>query len=168
MNPVRFDTEREAKTLGLRSAATLQTTRSYRVIGVTLAVVAVAILIVLFLPWQQTVRGNGTVIAFSPEDRPQVLPSRIDGRIDQFLVAEGAFVTKGTPVVQISETKDEYLDPQLLRRTVEERNAKALSNSEKREKAAALERMKLTLDSALIVKRQQAATYISNTRALLQ
>lgn len=168
MNPVRSNTEREAKTLGLRSAAILQTTRSYRVIVTTLAVVAVAIIIVLFLPWQQTVRGTGTVIAFSPEDRAQVLPSRIDGRITQFLVAEGAFVTKGTPVVQISEVKDEYLDPQLLERTVEERKAKAQSNSEKREKAAALERLKLTLDSALIVKRQQAITYISNTRALLQ
>ena len=168
MTPVRDLAQKEAKALGLRTVALLETRRSYRVVSMWLGGIVCSLLIMLWLPWQQTVRGTGTIIAFSPEDRAQTLPSRIDGRIEQFLVAEGAFVKAGTPVVQISEVKDEYLDPQLLLRTQEERVAKLKSIGEKTEKAAALERLKQTLDSALIVKRQQASTYITQSRALLE
>ena len=168
MSPVRDLAQKEAKALGLRTVALLETQRSYRVVWMSLGGIMLALVIVLLLPWQQTVRGTGTVIAFSPEDRAQTLPSLIDGRIEQFLVAEGTFVKAGTPVVKISEVKDDYLDPQLLQRTQEERSAKAESIREKAEKAAALQRLKLTLDSALIVKRQQATTYIAQSRALLE
>lgn len=168
MSPVRDATQQAAKDLGLRTAASLDTRRSFRVVWMWMLAILAAVVVVLLLPWQQNVQGTGTVIAFSPQDRAQTLPSRIDGRIERFLVGEGTFVRAGTPVVQISEVKDEYLDPKLLQRTREERSAKTQSNEEKADKAAALQRLLETLQSAVVMKRQQATTYIAQSRALLE
>ena len=168
MSPVRDATQQAARALGLQTASTLDTRRSYRVVWLWMIGILVAFLVVLLLPWQQNVQGTGTVIAFSPQDRAQTLPSRIDGRIERFLVGEGAFVTAGTPIVEISEVKDDYLDPKQLQRTQEEFAAKARANREKSEKAAALQRLLLTLESAVVMKRQQASTYIAQNRALLE
>jgi len=168
MSPVRDATQHEARALGLQTASTLDTRRSYRVVWWWIIGILLAFIVVLLLPWQQNVQGTGTVIAFSPQDRAQTLPSRIDGRIERFLVGEGAFVTKGTPIVEISEVKDDYLNPQLLQRTQEELAAKVRANREKSEKAAALQRLLQTLDAALVMKRQQASTYIGQSRALLE
>ena len=85
-----------------------------------------------------------------------------------FFVSEGAYVTAGTPIAEISEVKDDYLDPRQLQRTKEEREAKIRANHEKSEKAAALQRLLQTLESAATVKRQQATTYIAQNRAALE
>ncbi|MEO7996156.1 MAG: HlyD family efflux transporter periplasmic adaptor subunit [Gemmatimonadaceae bacterium] len=168
MSPVRDATQRTAHALGLQTAHTLETRRSFRVVWLWMAGIFTAVVVVLLLPWQQNVQGSGTVIAFSPQDRAQTLPARIDGRIERFLVDEGAFVRAGTPVVEISEVKDDYLDPALLERTSEQLDAKRQSNRDKVQKAAALERLLQTLQDALVAKREQARTYMSQSRALLE
>lgn len=168
MSPVRDATQQAARTLGLQTSQTLEARRSFRVVWLWMAGIFVSLVVVLLLPWQQNVQGSGTVIAFSPQDRAQTLPSRIDGRIERFLVDEGAYVRAGTPVVEISEVKDDYLDPALLQRTREQLNAKVQSNRDKAEKAAALERLMKTLQDALVLKREQARTYLSQSRALLE
>jgi len=50
----------------------------------------------LFLPWQQNVRGDGEVTALRPQDRPQVVPALIAGRIEAWNVSEGQYVTAGS------------------------------------------------------------------------
>ena len=67
--------------LPLNTARLLQEQVSYRVVWMWLGGIALALVLVLFLPWQQNVQGYGKVTALSPQDRPQTLPSRIDGRI---------------------------------------------------------------------------------------
>ncbi|MEO7363626.1 MAG: HlyD family efflux transporter periplasmic adaptor subunit [Gemmatimonadaceae bacterium] len=168
MSPVRDATQNESRSLGLQTAALLDSRRSYRVVWFWLIGILAAFILVLLLPWQQNVQGTGTVIAFSPSDRAQTLPSRIDGRIERFLVGEGVFVTAGTPIVEISEVKDDYLNPQQLLRTQEELAAKVRSNREKSEKAAALQRLLQTLEAAVVMKRQQATTYIGQNRAVFE
>lgn len=168
MSPVRDATLRAAHSLGLKTAETLESDRTYRVVWIWMLCIVASLLGVLLLPWQQTVRGTGTVIAFSPQDRPQTLPARIDGRIERFLVDEGAFVRAGTPVVEIAEVKDDYLDPELLERTKEQTAAKREANRDKVDKAAALERLLKTLEDARALKREQARNYLSQSRALLQ
>lgn len=76
-----------------------------------------AILILLFLPWTQNIRSFGNVTALQPNQRPQTIHSIISGRIEKWYVQEGQFVKKGDTILYISETKEEYLDPNLVENT---------------------------------------------------
>lgn len=77
---------------------------------------ALLLVVVLFLPWQQNVQGKGVVTSLRPQDRPQVVPTVIAGRIAAWHVAEGEYVKAGTLLVEITEVKDGYLDPNTLQR----------------------------------------------------
>lgn len=59
----------------------------------------------LLLPWQQTSRGAGRVIAFKPTERPQTIESPIYGRIVRWEqgIIEGAKVKKGQPILEIRD-----------------------------------------------------------------
>jgi len=78
----------------------------------------------LFLPWTQNVNSQGEVTTLTPNDRPQELPSIIEGKIVQWYIKEGDYVNEGDTIVYISEIKDEYWDPNLLKRTQEQIEAK--------------------------------------------
>lgn len=70
--------------------------------------------IILFLPWTQNIRSNALVTALKPNQRPQTIHSIIAGRIEKWFVQEGQFVKQGDTILFISETKEEYLDPNLV------------------------------------------------------
>lgn len=78
----------------------------------------------MFLPWTQTVHADGRVTTLRPEQRPQVLPSTISGRIEKWYVMEGQAVRKGDTIVHISEVKSDYFDPKLVERTGSQVEAK--------------------------------------------
>ena len=140
----------------LRSARLLNNAGPHRLFTRVLLGLFIVVLGVGFLPWQQNVQGNGSVTALRPEDRPQVVPSLIAGRIDRWHVQEGQFVTRGTLLVEISEVKDSYLDPQTVARTGEQVSGKAAAVDAKRAKVDALSRQldaladarRLSLDKA--------------------
>ncbi len=100
-----IDIERELKSLPLETTALLNAADSGRVVSRWLLGLLLTLVLVMFLPWQQNVQGNGAVTALSPSDRPQQLQTRIDGRIEAWFVAEGQFVKKGDSIVRISEIK---------------------------------------------------------------
>ena len=114
---------------------------------ILLAVFVVAVAI-MFLPWQQNVQGKGFVTALRPEDRPQVVPTVIAGRIERWHVGEGERVKKGTLLVEISEVKDGYLDPRTLERYGEQVEGKRAAIAAKRDKAAALGAQAVALEEA--------------------
>jgi adhesin transport system membrane fusion protein len=154
--------------LPLQTSRLLLEERSYRVISRWSLGLFVAFLLSAFIPWQQNIRGIGIVSALSPMDRSQDLPSRIDGRVERWFVAEGQFVAKGSPIAQISEIKDEYLDPEVLERTREQLDATVQSNVDKRNKAAALASQITALEEGLEVKLRQAQNKLEQTRAELE
>lgn len=154
--------------LPLNTARLLQAQASYRGVLTWLGGIAVGLLLVLFLPWQQNVQGKGKVSALSPQDRLQQLTSRIDGRIEKWLVPEGSYMKAGTPIVQISEIKDEYMDPQLRYRTSEQLNAKAEANRSKLGKAEALARQIDALEQSLTFKNQQARNKVAQYSAAVE
>jgi multidrug efflux pump subunit AcrA (membrane-fusion protein) len=86
-----------------------------------------AMVVVLFLPWTQNIRSRGNVTTLRQEQRPQEVNSIIPGRVVQWLVKEGDYVNAGDTILQLSEIKDDYLDPNLLGRTQEQLTAKQLS-----------------------------------------
>ncbi len=59
-------------------------------------IILILLIIFLFLPWQQTVKGVGQVIAYSPTERNYYIYSPISGFIKEFYVQEDQFVKKGT------------------------------------------------------------------------
>ncbi len=65
---------------------------------------------ILFLPWQQTVKGVGTVIAYNPTERNYNILSPISGFIENFYVQEDQFVKKGTLLFSMVDLDKKYLD----------------------------------------------------------
>lgn len=75
------------------------------------------LLVMLFLPWTQNIKAKGTITSLMQEDRPQEINSPIPGKILKWWVKEGDFVKKGDTILQLSEIKADYLDPNLIDRT---------------------------------------------------
>jgi multidrug resistance efflux pump len=124
----------------LRTARLLNAAGPHRMVARVLLVLLVVVVAVLFLPWQQNVQGKGLVTALRPQDRPQVVPALIAGRIERWHVQEGAPVRKGDLLVEISEIKESFLDPRTVARTAEQVAAKEAALRAKGEKVAALTR----------------------------
>jgi multidrug efflux pump subunit AcrA (membrane-fusion protein) len=92
----------------------------------------------LFLPWTQNIRAKGQVTSLNPDEKPQTIQSKIDGRIEAWYVREGDEVIKGDTILRISEIKDQYFDPSLLERTREQIEAQKEVNQNYEGKAAAI------------------------------
>ena len=69
-----------------------------------------AIILMAFAPWQQSVTGSGSVLAYSPEHRPQVIQAPIKGRIERWGkgIVENATVTKGQVIAEIRDLDESY------------------------------------------------------------
>ena len=92
----------------------------YWVYGILFVVV-----VCIFLPWTQNIRTRGKVTTLFQEQRPQQLNSIIPGKVVNWYYNEGDYVKAGDTILQISEIKDDYLDPNLLVRTNEQVDAKS-------------------------------------------
>lgn len=159
------DIQKELERLRLHSPTVLNTARSHRTFFRWIGGIGVVAVASLFLPWQQNVQGSGTVTALRPQDRPQTLPSVIDGQIAEWLVPEGQFVKKGQLIARVTEVKEDYLDPQVIQRTSEQRDAKAASNENKRAVAENLAEQATVLERALALKLDQTRNKIRQYEA---
>ncbi len=56
-----------------------------------------------FLPWQQTVRARGKVVAYSPTERKQVVTALVGGQIKKWYVVEGSKVKSGDAIADIED-----------------------------------------------------------------
>ncbi|PHR93521.1 MAG: biotin attachment protein [Leeuwenhoekiella sp.] len=121
-----------------------------------LQVFTVILIIVLFLPWTQTIQAVGYVTTLTPEQRPQTIQSPIPGRIEKWYVREGDSVAKGDTILFISEVKNEYFDPLLVERTEQQVRAKSNSVISYSEKVAALTNQIQALQAERILKLEQA------------
>ncbi|MFN6052642.1 MAG: biotin/lipoyl-binding protein, partial [Planctomycetia bacterium] len=57
----------------------------------------------LFIPWQQTVKGRGQIVAFAPTERKQVITARVTGQITKWHVVEGSKVKVGDAIADIDD-----------------------------------------------------------------
>ncbi len=113
-------------------------------------------LIVMFLPWTQNVRGNGSVTTLSPANRPQSVQSAIAGRVEKWFIEEGQEVKKGDTIVFISEVKSDYFDPLLVERTSAQLKSKSFSQTSYTSKVKALEQQIIALKEERKLKLEQA------------
>jgi adhesin transport system membrane fusion protein len=63
------------------------------------------------VPWQQTVLCRGTIVAYSPVERMQVITARVSGQVRTWHVVEGSRVKMNDPIVDIEDN-----DPELAAR----------------------------------------------------
>ncbi|HEY1114050.1 MAG TPA: HlyD family efflux transporter periplasmic adaptor subunit [Chitinophagaceae bacterium] len=129
---------------------------------------AALLALVLFLPWTQNIRTTGTVTTLGQEQRPQQINTIIGGRIEKWYVREGDYVRKGDTLVQLSEIKEEYLDPQLLGRTQEQLTAKQLTVDYYQQKVAATESQIVALNRGLAARISQLQGKLQQLRVKLQ
>lgn len=78
--------------------------------------IVLAVVLLVFIPWQQSVVGSGIITSFAPEARPQTIESTISGRIIRWNVREGARVYKGDTLCVLSDINVNFFDKSLLAR----------------------------------------------------
>jgi multidrug resistance efflux pump len=110
------------------------------------------LLLALFLPWTQNINANGAVTTLYQDQRPQQLNTIIPGRIVKWYVREGNYVQKGDTIVQLLDIKDDYLDPNLVKRTEEQLNAKKQKADLSRDKAMATQNQIVAIENARELK----------------
>jgi len=120
--------------------------------------------IVLFLPWTQTISGTGAVTTLSPEQRPQTIQSVIPGKIEKWYVNEGDFVNKGDTILYITEVKNEYFDPALIERTGDQVRSKSNSLNSYDQKLSALNTQLEALREERELKLEQARNKLIQAR----
>lgn len=109
----------------------------------------------MFLPWTQNIRSNGNVTTLSPNDRPQSVQATIGGKIEKWYVVEGDQVKVGDTIIQISEVKEEYFDPEILTNTDNQIVAKSESAKSYEEKARNLDQQLQALMNSKDIKLKQ-------------
>jgi len=144
-----------AKKEDLETLKVLQTPKASKILAKWVVGILALLFLIMFLPWQQNIRGDGKVTARDPENRPQQVETVIAGRIEDWRVQEGQYVHRGDTVMVISEVKNEYFDPELLSRLKDQIIAKEASIEAKRNKAQALKNQIEALYSLLKFKLQQ-------------
>lgn len=77
-------------------------------VGRFIFVLILVFVAILFLPWRQTVEGEGRVIAYDPTERIQSISAPIDGFIDTLYVSENEHVQKGAKLFDMIDLDKEY------------------------------------------------------------
>jgi len=148
----------------LYSLRSLDTPIAGKILARWLMGIGAIFLIVLFLPWQQNIRGKGKVTALSPSNRPQTIETIIAGRIQVWKVSEGQRVKKGDTIAIVSEVKEKYFDPQFLVRLRQVIDSKESSLNSKDLKAQALRRQISALENGMRTKTDQAKAKLEAER----
>lgn len=156
MDPSQNTKAHEVVYAGSHTLRTLRTHTGTRVLAKFLLSVLLLFILVLFLPWQQNIRGVGQITALNPANRPQTVETIIAGRIQKWFVREGDLVKKGDTIASITEVKEKYFDPQLLMRLRQQIVAKERSLNSKNEKADALQRQITALKETMKLKVEQS------------
>ncbi|MBL7751700.1 MAG: HlyD family efflux transporter periplasmic adaptor subunit, partial [Chitinophagaceae bacterium] len=109
----------------------------------------------LFLPWTQNIRAKGQVTTLYQNQRPQQVNTIIGGRVIKWYIKEGDYVKAGDTLVQLTEVKADYLDPQLLDRTKEQLTGKEMSVEYYKDKVAATQQQIGAINNGLTLKLDQ-------------
>lgn len=71
-------------------------------------VLLIFLIAILFLPWRQTVQGEGELIAYHPSERVHSISATIDGFINAFHVSEDEYILKGMKLFTMIDLDKDY------------------------------------------------------------
>lgn len=138
----------------------LNNPKHYKILNKILIIFSVVSVIFIFLPWTQNISGSGAVTTLKPNQRPQTIQSLISGRIEKWYVNEGDYVEKGDTILFISEIKEDYLDPNLVENTKNQRDAKVDAVDAYEGKVGALDSQMGAINNERNLKSKQAKNKI--------
>jgi multidrug resistance efflux pump len=79
-----------------------------------ITLVLLFLLIIIFVPWTQTVTVTGQMSAYTPYERPQDIEAQITGRIKKWHVFEGDQVKEGDLILELEDNDPNFMSPHLL------------------------------------------------------
>lgn len=71
-------------------------------------------LMLMFVPWTQTVNVIGQLSAYSPYERPQDIEAQIQARLKKWHVFEGVRVKQGELILELEDIDPNFMAPELL------------------------------------------------------
>ena len=87
------------------------------------------LLVIMFVPWTQTITVTGQMSAYTPYERPQDIESQITGRIKKWHVLEGDEVKEGELLLELEDNDPNFMSPHLL--TFLDQRQKALEKTQR-------------------------------------
>lgn len=153
-----FEDENKFKT-----AKKLNNIKHFKTLNKIIIGVSIFCVILLFVPWTQNITGSGFVTTLKPDQRPQTIHNAIAGRIEKWYVQEGDFVKKGDTILFISEIKDDYFDPNLIKNTQNQKDAKILSGQSYGNKVITLGTQMNSIENERKLKLEQARNKIKQS-----
>ncbi|MVN89945.1 HlyD family secretion protein [Mucilaginibacter aquatilis] len=163
-NPSYVEQIHNWQELSVRSCEKVLPAKGARLLGRILLILLFLFIIILLLPWRQTIPGRGTVTALRPQDRPQTVQNQIGGRIERWAVSEGQEVKRGDTILVISETSQSYFDPELPQRLNEQLNAKRGSDTANLQKIRATRAQIEALNKGLRFQLQAAENKVKQAQ----
>ncbi|PZM86252.1 MAG: secretion protein HlyD [Candidatus Melainabacteria bacterium] len=98
--------------------------RGYAVIAVMLSITLISfVLMLVYVPWQQSVAGTGKIIILSPMHRPHNIEAPIPARLKHWYVRDGQFVKQGELIAELSDLDPKFLDPEQGKRIAFQKQA---------------------------------------------
>ena len=164
VNESKKTVERNVDENSSLSMANLISSSGSRLLGRVMIGVSILFIIILLLPWRQTISGRGVVTALRPEDRAQTIQNQIGGRIEHWAVREGEQVKKGDTILIISETNQSYFNPELPERLDEQLAAKRGGEVAAEQKIAATNAQITALTSGLRIQLSAAENNVVQAR----
>jgi len=98
------------KNLRYKSLELIRISKVVKRVGIITFLLIVFFISILFLPWQQNIKGYGELVAYFPEERPYKVYAPINGFIDEILVPEDRFVEKGTPLIRMRDLDKNFFE----------------------------------------------------------
>lgn len=136
----------------------------HRLLSKILLGTSIFLLILLFLPWTQSISSNGYVTTLKPNQRPQTIQSPIPGRIEKWYIQEGDYVEKGDTILHIAEVKSDYFDPLLVERTNQQLDSKTNSVTAYDQKINSLKNQLKAIKKERLLKLEQTRNKLKQAR----
>ena len=143
---------------------TVNTANNAKVLARWLVGISILLVSCLFMPWQQNIPGKGKLTALDPAHRPQQVHTAIAGRITDWKIREGQYVNKGDTILSLAEIKDDYFDPEYLKRLNEQLFAKETSINATQDQIVAIEKQLLALANGLNFSLQKTRNKVRQNR----
>ena len=125
-------------------------------------------IVFLFLPWTQNIKVRGAVTTLYQDQRPQQVNTIIGGRVMKWYIKEGDYVKAGDTLIQLSEVKVDYLDPNLLQRTQEQLAGKQLSIEYYKNKVGVTDQQIGAINNGLQLKLNQLVNKLNQLQLKVQ
>ena len=106
----------------------------------SIRILLLGFLLLMFVPWTQTVTVTGQLSAYSPYERPQDIEAQIQARLKKWHVFEGVRVKQGELILELEDIDPNFMAPELLSLLDQQKVALEMQRKAALDRAAQLEK----------------------------